>query len=1119
MRRPPPLKATFDQPPSFEHVKPGRVHFAGWCFHPDGDLTDLSLTINRTTFPTRFGGPRPDVADAFPDSATAARSGFDVTLPLEAGLYRVTLNAHVSGLGPIRFIAPDLLVVGRKRPGLVRRIASKIIHRLESGRGLPSLREMPLLLRATFSDSKGPGSTQSVAADGWRLDLPARIEPYDAWLAVNQWGPRGATRLRERLDAAGALPKISVLTPVFRPPIEGFLQTAASVRQQAYSNWEWCLADDASGDPTLTAVLEGLSAEDPRIRVTIRQENGHISRASNSAATMATGEFLAFLDHDDLLSPNALGEVALHLAAHPDVDVLYSDDDKIDAEGHRFGPQFKPDWSPESLLSQMYFSHLFVVRRTLFERVGGFRPGFEGSQDHDLALRVTELARRVSHIPLVLYHWRAVPGSTAVSGESKPYSFAAGIRAVEEALSRRGIPVTAGRPDWAVAAGASLIRHSFPDEGPSVAILIPTRNQLTSLRRCLASLGQTSYRNYEAFIIDDQSDDPDTVAFLAQSGVPVVRVPGVRDGFNFARLCNYAVQQATAEYVLFLNDDTEVKNPAWISQMVGFARLPGVGAVGARLLFPDNTVQHAGVLLSQGRLVLAYRRLSKHDAGYLAGARTCRNYGAVTAACMLTSRALFLDVGGFDEDAFPVSFNDVDYCYRIADRGYRSVYAPEAELVHHEGLSRGRGSRPAEIARFRERHRSRSDPYFNPNLSTVSERFEVQPRRLVSGSSRRLNAVMFSHALDLTGAPWCQLELTLALRERGVIVPQVISGRDGPLRARYEEHGIRVRVEPQLDALGSVEDYERVVSGLVQTLQAADAEVVYANTLKTFYAIAAARRLGVPSLWNIRESEPWQVFYKDLPNGLTRAALECFVDPYRAIFVSSGSRAVFEALNARHNFCVAHDALEWRGWEDRVKGWTRETARAGLGVAPSDVVALIVGTVCERKGQHDLVNALARVRPELARRLRCFIVGDRPSGYSRQLADLVTGLDPALAARVRVIPETESVGQYYRSADVFICTSRVESFPRVTLEAMASGLPIVSTPVFGLSEQLADGINAVFYPPGDVAALAVALERIVEDPDSRAAMARQSPLVLAGLKSFDEMVDDYEGFFREAAEG
>ena len=617
-------------------------------------------------------------------------------------------------------------------PGLLTFAAAKIVSRLASGRGFPAWRDIPPLVRALLKDHKYAALASAPRGVRSAFQVPARVSAYDAWLAVNTWGPKQIADLRARLERAGSLPRISVVTPVFRPILKHFIATCDSVRHQVYDNWEWCLADDASEDRQLTETLERL-AEDSRVRVVTRSENGHISRASNSAAELATGEFLAFLDHDDVLSPDALGEVALHLAAHPDVDVLYSDDDKVSENGRRFDPLFKPDWSPEALLSQMYFSHLFVVRRQLFERIGGFRAGFEGSQDHDLALRATEHAWRIAHLPLVLYHWRDTAGSTASSGDAKAYSFGAGMRAVEEALTRRGVPAKVERPDWAERAGLGLYRHRFPDDGPSVTILIPTRNQARLLRRCLASLSSTSYRNYEVIVVDDHSDEPDAVVFLAHCGRRVLHMPGERTTFNFAAICNAAARHTTADYLVFLNNDTEVLSPQWLSQMMGFGRLEGVGAVGARLLFPDGTVQHAGVLHGFGRetVATAFRGLPRHDGGHQSAAIVCRNYAAVTAACMLTPRQLFLDMGGFDEAAFPVSFNDVDYCYRLVDKGYRCVYAAEAELKHNEGSSRGLGSSPVEIARLQERYRRRGEPYFNPNLA--NERFDVHPRRLSAG--------------------------------------------------------------------------------------------------------------------------------------------------------------------------------------------------------------------------------------------------------------------------------------------------------------------------------------------------------------------------------------------------
>ena len=1125
------LLANFDQPAS--NVDEGDVQFTGWCLHPSRGLTGVDLQLNGVSFPTRFGLDRPDVGAVYPDAPGSAHSGFLVSTPLVPGRYLMTLEAQCKDLGPEIYVAPQVLVV-RRRPawkrvaarmgrggGFLAYAVTKLRRRLAHGRGFPSWREIPGQVRRARKEFARRGNADSSLQPPEGFAPPAPIDTYDAWLADNRWGPRQEADLRARLQAAGDLPRISIVTPVYRPDIRYFLETADSVRGQVYGNWEWCLADDASNDAGLTDTLRALAARDPRVRFVTRTDNGHISAATNSAAQIAQGEFIALMDHDDLLSPDCLAEVALHLAAHDDVDVLYTDDDKIAVDGKRYGPQFKPDWSPESLLSQMYFSHLFVVRRSLYQQVGGMRVGFEGSQDHDLALRVVEKARRVGHLPLILYHWRAVPSSTAASGDAKLYSFDAGIRAVTEALARRGVPAEVDRPDWAVEAKASLLRHRFPDDGPRVAILVATHNQRDMLERCVASLAKTRYRNFEIAILDDASDDPETIAWLDRFPGRVLRMPGPRAGFNFAAIHNHAAREVDAEYLLFLNNDTEVINPAWLSQMVGFARLDGVGAVGARLLFPNDTVQHAGILhgFNQGALALAFRGLPREQPGYLAAARVCRNYGAVTAACMLTPRRLFLELGGFDEQNFAVSFNDADYCYRLVDRGYRCVYAAEAELYHHEGATRGIGSRVDEIARFRQRYGHRAEPYYNPNLSTTSEHFEVRPRRLARRADRPVRALLTCHTLDLTGAPFCQFEMATALRAKDRLDPIVISPEDGPLRSLYEECGIPVRILPHaFDKVASIADYERELAAFAQHVLDADVEVVYGNTLKTHFAIDAAHRLDLPSLWNIRESEPWQTYYSYLPDAVAARALQCFAYPYRVLFVSNASRAVFETLDGRHNFQVIHDGLDLAKWEARLGGWNRATAREKLGVDPDERVAILLGTVCERKGQHDLVKALALLTPEVAGRLRCFIVGDRPGDYSRQLAGLVHHLPAALRRRVHVVPETRDVAVYYLAADLFVCSSRVESYPRVTLEAMACGLPIVSTPVFGLSEQLVDEVNALLYQPGDVAALAKALTRLAGDDALRERMGAQSKVVLAGLKSFEEMAEDYGVQFMEARE-
>jgi GT2 family glycosyltransferase len=454
-----------------------------------------------------------------------------------------------------------------------------------------------------------------------------------------------------------------------------------------YERWELCIADDASTAPGVGECLDRWAAADKRIHVVHRDNNGGIAAATNSAAAIARGEFLAFLDHDDLLSPDALAEIAIHAADHAGDDVIYSDDDKIDMSGRRYGPQFKPDWSPVLLLSYMYPCHLLVVRRSLFEAVDGIREGFDGSQDYDLMLRASERAGGIGHVPRVLYHWRAAPESTALSGETKPHGFAAGEHAVADAFARRGFDAVISRPDWAKAGKIGMFAATFPDDGPRVSILIPTRNRLDLLRACLNSLAATTYRNYEVVIIDNDSDDPAMLAFLSRCGHRVLPVASPERTFSFAHLNNEAVRAVDSEYVLFLNDDTEVVATRWLSQMMGYARMPGVGAVGAKLRYRDGTVQHAGVVhgYHDGLAGHAFKNMPAEEWGYLGFMRVAREYSGVTAACMLTPRALFLELGGLDEVEFAVAYNDVDYCNRLGDRGYRSIVCPDAELIHHEG--------------------------------------------------------------------------------------------------------------------------------------------------------------------------------------------------------------------------------------------------------------------------------------------------------------------------------------------------------------------------------------------------------------------------------------------------
>jgi glycosyltransferase involved in cell wall biosynthesis len=1120
-----PLRASLDTPAPLD-VKHGAIRFSGWCVHPKRLIADLHLVVGPAKASCRFGSERADVAAALPGVPGAGRSGFEATIDLPPGHWPVRFAAVLedgseAGLDwphPLRVRADPVAVRMRRALGLLRYGWQLARAWVRDHRRLPWPHELPALFRFGLERYRQRTSAPGRAPSGFTLPEP--LDPYVAWQAANRFTSAARDDLERRLGAAADLPLLSVVMPVYNAPLDLLAAAVASVREQVYPRWELCIADDASTDAGVREYLNRLTLEEPRVRIHLRECNGNISAATNSAAQIATGEFLVLLDQDDLLTPDALAEIALCAAAQPDADIVYSDDDKIDAGERRFAPQFKPDWSPELLLGYMYFSHVFAVRRELFARVGGMRIGFEGSQDYDFALRATEQARTIAHVPQVLYHWRVVAGSTAASGAAKPHSFEAGRRAVQEALDRRGIAGHALQPPWACKANVGIFAIEFPDDGPKVSIIVPTRNGLVILRRCIESLRATTYRNYEIVVVDNDSDDAGTIAYLKTLPHRVERIGNPHGRFNFAFINNRAAERVDGEFVLFLNNDTEVIAPRWLSQMVGYARFPGVGAVGARLLFPDRRVQHAGIVHGyyRGLAGPAFKLAPDWDNGYLSYARVARDYSAVTAACMLTPRSTFLELGGFDERHFEVAYNDVDYCYRLGERGLRSVYCADAELYHHEGHSRGFFDRPQEIAAFRRKYADKRDLYYSPHLSLDDERFAIKPRRWRPGPCPPVRALMCAFNLNWEGAPYSQLELTLGLMRGGWVEPIVYAPQDGPLRAAYEQAGIPVHVfEHPLAGVFDAANYDRVLARFAGFIRGLGVDVVYGNTLQTFYAIDAASRGGLPALWNPRESEPWQSYFSFLPAPLAARALGCFEHPYRVIFVAEATRQVWAPVESRGNFCVIHNGLDLARLRGEAARFPRAQARHELGVGEGDIAMLLPGTVCERKGQHDFVRAVGRFAEATARRMQCFIVGDRAGSYSVELHKLVAALPETARERVHVVAETHDIARYYQAADVFVCTSRVESFPRVVLEAMAYGLPVASTRVFGIAEQVAENVNALLYEPGDVERLALHLERLASDAATRDRLAANSPHMLATLNTFDEMVGAYGQIFREAA--
>ena len=533
-------------------------------------------------------------------------------------------------------------------------------------------------------------------------------------------------QLRQRAARLVDPPLISLVLPVYRTPEAWLRRCLDSVLQQAYPHWELCIADDASPGPEVGAILREYAARDSRIKVAMRTVNGHISAASNSALELATGQFIGLLDHDDELRPHALLEMAEAIAADRDLALLYSDEDKIDADGRRFQPYFKPDWNPDLLLSQNYICHFTVLRTELVRAAGGFRVGFEGSQDHDLILRCAERlpARRIRHVPKILYHWRAIPGSTAMQRDSKDYAAVAGMRAVTDHLQRQQCPASVEE----LPHGHYRVRWAIPTPAPKVSIIIPTRDRAGLLRKCVESvLARTDYPDFELVIVDNQSVEAETLAYFDQlRGRGRVSILRHDAPFNYSAINNRAVAQCDGALLCLLNNDIEVISGGWLTEMAGHALRPEVGAVGAMLYYPDRSIQHAGVILGiQGVANHAYIGRPAGYPGHGARALVAQDLSAVTGACLVVRRELYERVGGLDE-ALSVAFNDVDFCLRLRQAGYRNVWTPFAELCHHESASRGSDDTPeknrrfaGEVALMQQRwgDELQRDPAYNPNLT------------------------------------------------------------------------------------------------------------------------------------------------------------------------------------------------------------------------------------------------------------------------------------------------------------------------------------------------------------------------------------------------------------------
>ena len=959
---------------------------------------------------------------------------------------------------------------------------------------------------------------------------------YQAWCVRHEREEMAKTAF-----IAGGLrnrPVISIVTPVYETPEPVLRACLESVLGQIYPHWELCVADDGSKGEQVTRVLAEYARRDPRIRVARLPGNSGIARATNSALALATGEFVAFLDHDDLLAPHALAEVALKLEAETGTDVVYSDEDHVDSNGRRLNPFFKPDWSPDLLRASSYFCHLLVVRRSLLEKLKGIREGFDGAQDYDLALRLSEKTQRIAHIPKILYHWRETPASTAANPENKPDASNAGVRALTEHLKRCGV---AGE---ASATLPTTYRVKYPIKGkPLVSIIVPYKDKPELLDQLVTSLLKlTTYSNFELLLISNNSQSPKTEALLARLTDRRIRKLKWDHPFNYSAINNFGAENAKGQLLLFLNNDIEVTQADWMEELIGQALRPEVGAVGPKLLYPDGTIQHAGVVVGLGGFAGHVFARMPSDPKFTAFGHEnwTRNYLAVTSACVMMRREVFDSLGGYDT-RFTLCGSDVEICLRMNARGLRVVYTPHAVLTHHESATRASDAIPEHdfwrsFVAYRPWLKA-GDPYYNQNLSLdtadgalrnddrTAEDLSVQvlSRELPGSSTSATSLARAEHlrhiadhitALDYSGAQ---------IRKARVQIPTGTTSmiRAGKLKTitwlvPYFEHpygGVHtiLRFGSMLNQRHGVQSRFVVYDAPHGALREIEARVatLFPTSPGEFEIMRSARDLEDLPRTDLAVATLWNSAYL-LLNHVEASAKAYFVQDFEPLFYPAGT---FYALTEQTYRMGLYGIFNTQGLHDYV---TSNYPMKGCWFEPSVDHHLFHDARPKREGP---VRVFFYARPSTDR-----------NAFELGLAALKQ-LKRALGAGVEIIcagehwrPEDFGVGgkinnlgvlpyektaDLYRSCDVGLALMFTKHPSYLPLEMMACGMTVVTNNNPANLWLFDHGRNCLLAEP-TVSCMAEQLEKAASDPTLRNRVGRSAAERLRRT-TWEEQVDQVYG--------
>jgi glycosyltransferase involved in cell wall biosynthesis len=1089
----PPFWGALEEPSHVGHSQFGTLPVTGWIIHEHQRIKRLVGSMDpQVENDILQGQPRADAAKMFPQNAQAPLSQF-------FGLVSVPEDKP----NPAAFLMYAELEDGTRHLVFHRRFRQLSCNHKE--RPYPEFHvgifaEAVRLLRTACAagrirpgDAGGFWPAVLVAYREFQRQAPRHLphlatEAYPRWLLQNRLAPallaamqRSAAALADRGPVLAVIADLRGTTPV------QLRELADSLKAQIHVRWELWLIVPPRASRVLNWLAQHLADGDPRIRRRRVKRGSGMAIGFNVAVNQGAATHFALVPGHARLAPDALLHAAEAVAQKPGLKLLYSDEDRMEDDGRRHTPTLKGAWNPALALSGLFPGQLTFFARAGWPESGPFRPEFDGVPAYDLLLRLTDALAPadVAHLPFVTYHARA---SVPLTIELADPAIEQARRALNEAFARRHWPAEAFFPPAAHRTRRLIHQphwsRTLIAQHP-VTVVIPTRDRLHLLEECVELLGETvDWRHVKLIIVDDHSRDPDMLRYLdmiqrrPDLSCRVIRPAVASAPFNYSHLMNLALPLIDTPLVLHLNNDVNALEPGWLEDMVGWLLLPGVGAVGAKLIYPDRTLNHVGVIIGPhgGLADTPFAKKPEADVPELEWHAAARDVSAVIGGCMLTHTALYRQLGGFDEQAFGVAYNDVDYCLRLLQAGHRVVQSPQAKLMHWGSATRGVTYDEAEHIAFVEKYRGFRDPQVSAALQLVGA--ELQPAPTHYGHTARagrLRILLLTHNLNLEGAPLFLLEYATWLIQSAGFGIEVLSCEEGPLRRNYEQLGARVTLMDR-HRLYNVRDraeFAARVGELRATLDFAAIDLVVCNTLMSFWGVHLARQAGKPSLLYIHESTSIQRFFrKSFPEALHPLVEEALRDATRSLFLCTATENYYKDYDQHGNFRIVPSWIRLDAIRQFKAANSRAELRRKYGYRDDDVIIANIGTVCERKGQHTFIRAVQVLQEQLlldGRSYRFLLVGGRAGIYLDLLQADIRDLG---LKNLEIITETRDAYDFFALADLFVCSSFEESFPRVVLEAMGFGVPIVSTDVHGIPDMVKNRAEAWLVKPGDYPALA-----------------------------------------------